>query len=129
MQGGVFTPWGDLYVVNGTHDGSVSPVSGRGGIHLFGTNGRLIAQSTNDSGKGAFDFAYDPGNDQEPEGIDCWNRDVGQASPGIRGQLHVMLHQDNFFTADTLYFKHYEVNYSCEPITSRGNGRGGTGAR
>jgi len=128
MQGGVFTPRGDLYVVNGNGDDFSFAV--RGGIHLFGTNGRLIAESTNDSGKGAFDFAYSPGlDDQEPEGIDWWNRDVGPASPGITGQLHVMLNDNNTFTADKLFFKHYEVNYSCEPITGSGNGPGGTGAR
>jgi hypothetical protein len=121
MQGGTFTPQGDLYVVNGNHESDLS--TQRGGIHLFGADGRLIAESTNDSGTGAFDYAYDPGLDQEPEGIDYWNRDVGPASPGIGGQLHAMLHEDNFFTADHLFFKHYDVNYLCDAnITASGQG-------
>jgi hypothetical protein len=120
LQGGTFTPWGDLYLVNGGDD---PPSADRGGIHLFNSSGQLIDESTNDEDPStAFEFTYDPEPcditdpasciAEEPEGADWWNRDVGPTSPGISGQLHVIL-LDNDASADELYFKHYSVDYSC----------------
>lgn len=109
MQGGAFTPWGDLYLVNGFES---PPHEDRGGIHLFNASGQLIDESTHESG--TFRFLYDPAAavEEEPEGADWWNRDVGPASPGIGGQLHVIL-LDNEETEDKIFFKHYSVDYSC----------------
>ena len=114
MQGGTFTPWGDLYLVNGQAN---PPSEDRGGIHLFNSSGQLIDESTNDEDPSTtFEFTYDPAgfpdDSEEPEGADWWNRDVGPPSPGIGGQLHVIL-LDNDASADELYFKHYTVDYSC----------------
>ena len=120
MQGGTFTPWGDLYLVNGGDD---PPSADRGGIHLFNSAGQLIDESTNDEDPSTtFEFTYDPEPcditdpasciAEEPEGADWWNRDVGSPSPGIGGQLHVIL-LDNDASADEIYFKHYSVDYSC----------------
>jgi hypothetical protein len=110
IQGATFTPWGDLYVVNGLE----SPTSlDRGGIHLFDSTGQLIDESSN--GSGTFNFAYDSAElpePEEPEGADWWNRDAGPAAPGIGGQLQVIM-LDNDVFEDDLYFKHYDVNYSC----------------
>jgi hypothetical protein len=77
----------------------------------------LIDESTNDEDPSTtFEFTYDPtgfpGDAEEPEGADWWNRDVGPPSPGIGGQLHVIM-LDNDASADELYFKHYFVDYSC----------------
>jgi hypothetical protein len=106
MQGAAFTPWGDLYLVNGLEAVSLD----RGGIHLFNSSGELIDESTN--GDGTFNFAYRPSIFEEPEGADWWNREVGPNSPGIGGQLHVIL-LDNELDEDNIYFKHYSVDYSC----------------
>jgi hypothetical protein len=122
MQGGVFTPWGDLYIVSG--DQYTDPEDVRGGIHLFGPDGRLIAESQNRSGTGAFNYEYHPGwsRYEEPEGVDWWNRDIGESSPGITGQLHVILLNNQWPTTDRLYFKHYDVTYCGQDKDSDGDG-------
>ena len=79
VQGGVVTPSGELlYMV-------------ADGIHVFElSTGQRIKQSNN--GGGLFSYMYNsslPEND-EPEGLTIWDLDGGQA-PGIRGQLHVLL--------------------------------------
>jgi hypothetical protein len=111
MQGGVFTPWGDLYLANGQESGDPEDV--RGGLHLFSPTGHLIAESQNGSGR--FNYEYHPGlpDLEEPEGIDWWNRNAGPASPGITGHLHVILLDNDVTNQDDLYFKHYEVSYWC----------------
>src|SRR5262249_5323045 len=63
MQGGVFTPWGDLYLSVGTQEDSAAAT--RGGIHLFrrtadGSAFRLVESSVNISAPvGAPVFAYE----------------------------------------------------------------------
>jgi hypothetical protein len=113
MQGAAFTPWGDLYLVNGL---DCDPPD-RGGIHLFDSSGQLLDESTNvPGGLGTFNFQYDPcesGEGEEPEGADWWNRDAGPGSPGIGGQLHVIMLDNDEVDEDDLYFKHYFVDYSC----------------
>ncbi len=104
IQGGVFSPWGDLFIVNGRGAESVEAV--RGGIHRFGPDRKLISESQN--GSGCFNYEYHPNIGQaweEPEGIDWWDRDVGIKSPGIKGQLHVIL----IDKLNHFYFKHYAV--------------------
>ncbi len=115
MQGAAFTPWGDLYLVNGLEN---PPSADRGGVHLINPAGQLIAESTN--GFGAFNYAYDPSatfpnvsEGEEPEGADWWNRDVDPASPGIGGQLHIIMLGNMEVDEDNLYLKHYVVDYSC----------------
>jgi hypothetical protein len=102
MQGGVFSPLGDLYLVAGKGDEPVSDV--RGGIHLFrrtedGSTFRHTHVSINDpdAGPGVPDlvFGYVPCSTslcggEEPEGIDWWNRD-NQGSSEYAGQLHAIL--------------------------------------
>ena len=110
MQGAAFTPWGDLYLVNGYDDPQPED---RGGVHLFDSTGDLVDESTN--GYGDFNFAYDTSEfpeGEEPEGADWWNRATGPGSPGITGQLHVIM-LDNDVSEDDLYLKHYTVDYSC----------------
>jgi hypothetical protein len=137
MQGGVITPWGDLVLENGFIDDP--PRVDRGGIHIFRPEGasrsatvfRLVTESVNEKGLGGFRFAYDPAldltstphapnNDEEPEGIDWWNRSPASTPGGARGQLHgimidntQLLHGES--NPDDLYFKHYVVDYSCLP--------------
>jgi hypothetical protein len=112
IQGGVFSPWGDLYIVNGAYD--VSPSEQRGGIHVFdGGTRRLLADSQLESNP--FKFEYHPCWDryEEPEGVDWWNRDnQSPVSPYIAGQLHVVL-LDNDWPSDNFYFMHYRVNYGA----------------
>jgi hypothetical protein len=105
MQGGVFGARGQLYLVNGDADHDLD-----GGIRVFTANGLYITRSTN--GYGEFNYEFHPGwsRYEEPEGIDYWDRDYGTVSPGIRGQLHVVM-LDNDSGTDDLYVKHYRVTY------------------
>lgn len=113
-QGGVFTPHGDLYFINGTE--SESPADARGGIHLFNPSGVLLGESSNESGTGGFEYAYDTSWSvaEEPEGIDYWDRDF-PASTGIVGDLHAILLDNDWPDEDDVYLKHYDVDYSCLP--------------
>jgi len=98
VQGGVISPSGELlYIV-------------ADGIHVFDlSTGRRVARSTN--GSGIFNYEFDadctPPFDsecEEPEGLTIWDLDDGRA-PGIRGQLHVLLLDNDI--ADDVYLKHY----------------------
>jgi len=138
MQGGVFSPLGDLYMSNGDAENPSNDIpfgSGvipgvRGGIHVFRApqDGKLRLITESQNGSGSFNFEYHPGGDtaglggshEEPEGIDWWDRDRSPSSPGITGELHaILLDNDGFFESgdsgddDDLIFKHYAVDYSC----------------
>jgi hypothetical protein len=125
MQGGVFTPWRDLYLIVGK--AGDTPASVRGGIHLFrrsqdDSSFRLIESSVNRRvdepgipvGSEVLFYEYHPsftGLGEEPEGIDWWNQDN---DPNARypGQLHAIL-LDNQADDDNVWLKHYEVPYEC----------------
>jgi hypothetical protein len=55
-----------------------------------------------------FKYEFHPGwsKYEEPEGITIWDLDDGRA-PHIRGQLHVIMLDNDAATDDDLYFKHY----------------------
>jgi hypothetical protein len=114
MQGGVFTPWGDLFLVNG--DGENKDASYQhGGIHLFrpDADGKLRRQDDSQSeGEGVcFYYEYHPQPvepRQEPEGIDFWHLD---GAPG--GELHVLLLENYDFSEDSVFLKHYGFSYWC----------------
>ena len=123
MQGATFTPWGDLVIENGYIDDD--SFIERGGIHIFrpvganrfATEFRLVEESVNETGIGGFRFAYNVDFDEEPEGIDWWNR-TGYAY--ANGQLHAQMVDNTQFlegesAPDDFYFKHYSVDYSCLP--------------
>jgi hypothetical protein len=137
MQGGVFSPWGDLYLIAGKAGNCPTDVNG--GIHLFRRSADnqpfvLIESSVNRNEEAACDpsvlkpsqfiFEYHPGITglgEEPEGIDWWNRDNIPGS-SYSGQLHAIL-LDNQVDDDTIYLKHYRVDYACvEDEDSDGDG-------
>jgi hypothetical protein len=93
VQGGVFTDDRQrLYMV-------------ANGIHVFDTsNWRRVQVSKN--GRGYFNYEFDDSFfvREEPEGITIWDLE-NTASPH-RGQLHVML-LDNDVFGDDIYIKHY----------------------
>jgi hypothetical protein len=112
MQGGVISPSGQLlYVVAGFISGlckgpGLDSPDPSWGIHVFDlSTGKRIQRSTN--GYGHFNYEFNPTapDCEEPEGITIWDLDDGRA-PGIRGQLHVLL-LDNDLDADDVYLKHY----------------------
>jgi len=77
------------------------------GIHVFDlSTGKRIQRSTN--GYGYFNYEFHPGGtiQEEPEGITIWDLDDGRAL-GIRGQLHVLLLDNDWPDDDDVYVKHY----------------------
>ena len=120
MQGGVFTPWGDLYISVGKAGESVESV--HGGIHLLrrtadGNAFQIVESSVNEEaevGAHVFSYRYDPGFTglgEEPEGIDWWNRDI-ESSTRFTGQLHAIL-LDNQIDDSNIWLKNYRVDYFC----------------
>jgi Bacterial TSP3 repeat/Thrombospondin type 3 repeat len=120
VQGGVFSPWGDLYLSVGKAGDSASDT--HGGLHLLRRTldcsaFRIIESSVNVSDHAhdpVFAYEYDPGSTglgQEPEGIDWWNRD-NDPNSRYPGQLHAIL-LDNQVGDDQLWLKHYDVDYFC----------------
>jgi hypothetical protein len=104
MQGGTFADDDHLYISCGYYEDPQPSW----GIHLFGVRAqRRITRSTNGSGSFDYEFhAVDP-YDEEPEGLTWWDLD-GRNAPGIEGQLHAIL-LDNDANGDDVYFKHYRV--------------------
>ena len=109
-QGGAISPSGELlFVVAGFHD-TDRPGDG---IHVFkfSTNqstGLLTTQRISRSRNGGRPFNYEfstGASGEEPEGVTFWDLDDGRA-PGIRGQLHVLM-LDNDASDDDVSVKHY----------------------
>jgi hypothetical protein len=125
MQGGVISPSGQLlYLVAGTHT-SYLPSHG---IHVFDlSTGRRIQRSARDVDY--FRYDWDPGNDpgdcslNEPEGITIWDLDDGRA-PHIRGQLHVLMLDNDTFICDGNGDDEIELRHYTHTIYVDGNYRG-----
>ncbi len=139
MQGGEFTPDGRLlYVSCGIVEcdlpGHHTHAYEEDGIHVFDTlNWHRIEHSTNHDRQPdyCFDYAFDnyslyfndsnwdPTNDDcygiEPEGLTIWDTDG--RSPGVNGQLHVLVDDHNpyvpGFSSSTLTLKHYRSYTKC----------------
>lgn len=123
MQGGVFSPWEDLYVLVGRS--TIDPEEVRGGIHLFrktddGAAFRLIQSSVNRSAPPsppspvlAYDYNPTFFGGEEPEGIDWWNQ-LDDEESRFPGQLHAILLSLDTLSDDRIWLKHYSVNYFCQ---------------
>jgi hypothetical protein len=106
VQGGVFSANGRLYLsTNSKASGAVNVVE-------------LIYDSTiywDPPNRGVVlgvgDLTWDPDSDTEDEieGITIWNLDDGRA-PGVRGQIHVLMIQQEENSNDDWYFKHMRAN-------------------
>lgn len=105
MQGGAFSPEGQLYLINGYYDTDVS----RGGISVFSMHDYHFRQKSEQSGK--FRFQWDTSWDvaEEPEGLCFWDLDQDGRAPKISGQLHAIV-LDNDAGPDDVYMKHYRMS-------------------
>lgn len=105
MQGGVISPRGDLlYLVCGY----LEDPKPSWGIHVFDMKThRRIARSI-DGDEGLFQYQFEPGwaTYDEPEGLAIWDLDDGRA-PGISGQLHVLVLNNNYTESDQVHLCHY----------------------
>ena len=108
MQGGEFSDNGKyLFLVNGR--ASSDTPSRDGGIWVFDfKTGKKVLKSTT---KGSFKYEYHPGfpNGEEPEGITFWSLDKRNA-PKIKGNLHVILLNNDVTNKDEFWLKHYRVD-------------------
>jgi len=95
VQGGAFSGLSGLcYLVADTGSG--------GGLYAFeaGT-GKLVARTS---------IGYSPGfpNYQELEGLTVWDLE-GAGAPGMRGQVHVVLIENDVASVDDVWIKHFQV--------------------
>jgi hypothetical protein len=135
-QGGVFAPSDRvLYVSNGYNCDSRNH-----GLHAFeirtDANGRQTAHELARSGMTPdhlFRFQWDcdifgvvidgkPGN-QEPQGLTIWDLDDVADYHGMRGQLHVLMLDNDQDGTDHGYIKHYTGKVFVDAGRSSGNGR------
>jgi endonuclease/exonuclease/phosphatase family metal-dependent hydrolase len=95
LQGGVFSPDGQLYLVIDTRDEHA-------GIHGFDllTGRRVFYKHI------SYNLEWDPAGGEELEGITLWNLQSGGA-PHISGNLH-LFRRDIDASPDNIYFKHYK---------------------
>jgi hypothetical protein len=131
MQGGEFTPSGELLYVTCGVPGCCIPPFGCGvaypsdGMHVFDVaTWRRLWRSEN--GSGYFNYAFDGDcfHLQEPEGLTVWDLDDGTA-PGVEGGLHVILFQHNIVRDDQVWLKHYSGTlYVDDSGPSTGDERG-----
>jgi hypothetical protein len=122
MQGGAFSPDGILYLCHGymqilpTDHNLVDRDYGIKFFQFCKTGWVRIGESTQD-GEFRFQFRQNLPYQQEPEGLTWWDLDPavegepGRA-PGIEGQLHVLLLDNE--APDKIYLKHYR--YRDEPL-------------
>ncbi len=105
MQGGIFSPEGQLYLINGYLDSNVS----KGGISVFGMHDFHFRQKS--AQRGDFRFQWDTHwtVQEEPEGICFWDLDEDDRAPHVKGQLHAIL-LDNDAGPDDVYMKHYRMS-------------------
>jgi hypothetical protein len=113
MQGGEFSPSGDLLYIN---CGLVYGSNPEDGIHVLkfdGNSWNEIQRSTNRRdfpfSTNCFDYEFDndPAFGDEPEGLTIWDLD-NRNVPFAKGQLHVLLDHHNFFSSNKTTLKHFK---------------------
>jgi hypothetical protein len=128
-QGAVISPSDRvIYITNGWNCGSANR-----GLHAFDLQtGRELARSSV-SHLSLFRFQFncqtvgDNAGLQEPEGLTIWDLDgVHNSYHDLRGQLHVLMLDNDLFGNDHAYFKHYTNRLFVDPARSSGNGRIGS---
>jgi hypothetical protein len=128
-QGAVVAPSDRvIYITNGWNCDSDNL-----GLHAFDLEtGRELARSgmTRES---LFRFQFncqsvgDTAGLQEPEGLTIWDLDgVHNSYHDLRGQLHVLMLDNDLHGNDHAYFKHYTNRLFVDPSRSSGNGRIGS---
>ncbi|MFQ5813765.1 MAG: hypothetical protein ACE5I2_11360 [Anaerolineae bacterium] len=106
IQGGVISPNGELLYLVG-NDQNDPNAHGIQVLEL--STGRRVMHSTN--GYGYFNYHFDPSSwlpceREEPEGITIWDLD-NAAAPGISGQLHVIMLDNDCTENDDVTIEHY----------------------
>lgn len=71
---------------------------------------RQVEHSHKGSGGFAFEFDHSFPVKEEPEGLTFWDLDADGRAPGLRGQLHMVLLDNDATNADDVYVKHYRLS-------------------
>jgi len=71
---------------------------------------RQVEHSHNGPGGFAFEFDHSFPVKEEPEGLTVWDLDADGRAPGLRGQLHMVLLDNDAVSADDVYVKHYRLS-------------------
>lgn len=74
------------------------------------TVAKRLERSHNGPGGFAYEFNHSSTVKEEPEGLTFWDLDADERAPGLRGQLHVVLLDNDAITADDVYVKHYRLS-------------------
>lgn len=69
-----------------------------------------VERSHNGPGGFAYEFDHSTTVREEPEGLTFWDLDADGRAPGLHGQLHVVLLDNDALTADDVYVKHYRLS-------------------
>lgn len=123
-QGGEYADDGQLLYFSNGYGGLVQA---SWGVHVFETRTGSGAECSSvgdpcivarrlersHDGAGGFAFEFNTSNSEEPEGLTFWDLDADRRAPGLRGQLHVVLLDNDVFTDDDAYVKHYRLCSSC----------------
>jgi HYR domain len=119
-QGGEFSDDGQLLYFENGYLGDQDPTWG---LHVFrtrtGTADECGAQGScmvarrierSHDGPGGFAFEFDPTRFvyEEPEGLTYWDLDADGRAPGLHGQLHAILLDNDEPDSDDVYVKHYQ---------------------
>lgn len=124
MQGLTFSPDGLLYLVNGYFDsmeGTINPLEGfvevspfnksRAGISVYdGLDDYVFIDKSTQKGSFRYQWDADWKIAEEPEGLTFWDLDADTRAPGIDGQLHVLLLDNDKPDGDDVYIKHYRIS-------------------
>ena len=106
---------GNSLTLDAVQGGVISPVARMiylvaDGIHVFNSAGRRVQRSINGlpntPGYFRYEYDYSFAVREEPEGLTVWDLDDGR-TPHIRGQLHVVLLDNDILSDDQVFLKHY----------------------
>jgi hypothetical protein len=119
VQGGTFSPDGELYISSGKMLDFLDYFGAMyGGIFVFelfveDSEAFGILQDRSSSTNMPFKYEYHPDitKNEEPEGLTYWDIDgLNFQVPGIEGQIHAILLDNNVWPLDDrIYFKHYRI--------------------
>lgn len=98
-------------IIKGAQGGAFSQHSGLFYLVSHSSDGGLLIWDWHSGRFMRTPINYSPGfpNYQELEGVTVWNLDSGRA-PGIRGQVHVVMIENNVASADDVWVKHFDVD-------------------
>lgn len=114
MQGGTFSPRGDLYTMNGFtgcfQDRKVPASPVRRFRMVAPDVFHEVARSNN--GYDPFNYEIHQSKDQEPQGLTWWDLSQVPHHYRVSGNLHALMLDNDCWDDDNVFLKHYRVSVS-----------------